>query len=188
MGFLELFIIAVALSMDAFAVSICKGLALPKYRLRHSVIAGSYFGAFQALMPLIGFFIGSQFASAVLHAGHLIAFIVLSAIGINMIRESRSCEPSGKNCGFDFKRMTILSLATSIDALAVGVTFALLEADIVPSVITIGFTTFSISFAGVKLGSVFGIRYKAKAELAGGIILILMGIKLLLEHFGIIHF
>ena len=188
MGFLELFIIAVALSMDAFAVAVCKGLALPRYSIRHSVIAGSYFGIFQALMPLIGFFIGSQFASAVLHIGPLIAFIVLSAIGINMIRESRSCDTAGASCSFGFKRMTILSLATSIDALAVGVTFALLGANIVPSVITIGITTFVISFAGVKLGSVFGVRYKAKAELAGGIILILMGLKLLLEYLGVIHF
>lgn len=188
MSFLELLIIAVGLSMDAFAVAICKGLAQPGYSVRHSVITGAYFGVFQALMPLLGFLIGTQFAACVVAVDHWIAFALLSIIGINMIRESRSCTPENVNRSFGFKRMIVLSLATSIDALAVGVTFAFLKVAIVPAVITIGATTFIISSAGVKIGSVCGERFKSRAELAGGVILMLMGVKILLEHLGVIGF
>lgn len=188
MSFLELLIIAVALSMDAFAVSVCKGLALPQYKFRNSLTAGLYFGTFQALMPLLGYLIGSQFAALILNVGHLVAFAVLIVIGINMIRESRTCDKKNKECSFGFKRMAILSLATSIDAFAIGISFALLQVNIISAVIIIGMTTFIISFAGVKLGNMFGGRYKSKAEFAGGIILIFMGIKILLEHIGIVLF
>jgi len=188
MSFWELMVIAVALSMDAFAVAVCKGLSVKEYSIKHSFVAGGYFGTFQALMPLIGYLLGTQFAAHIIQFDHWIAFVLLSIIGINMIRESRCCTVSDASCSFGFKRMTILSLATSIDALAIGVTFAFLKVSIVPAVITIGITTFAISFVGVKIGSVFGVKYKSKAELAGGIILILMGIKILLEHLGIIHF
>ena len=181
-------VIAVALSMDALAVAVCKGLSVKEYKVRHSVIAGGYFGAFQAFMPLLGYLLGTQFAAHIIEFDHWIAFALLSIIGINMIRESRCCTANNLSCSFGFKRMAILSLATSIDALAIGVTLAFLQVSIVPAVLTIGITTFVISFLGVKLGSVFGVKYKSKAELTGGIILILMGIKILLEHLGIINF
>ncbi|MFA5676401.1 MAG: manganese efflux pump MntP family protein [Christensenellales bacterium] len=188
MNFWELVIIAIALSMDAFAVAVCKGLALPQYKVHNSIAAGLYFGIFQAFMPLLGYIIGSQFTVLILNVGHLIAFAVLTIIGINMIRESKSCANENKDCSFGFKRMVILSLATSIDAFAIGISFAFLKADISSALITIGITTFIISFAGVKLGNMFKGRYKSKAETAGGIILILMGVKMLLEHFGIVSF
>lgn len=188
MSFWELLIIAVGLSMDAFAVAVCKGLSTPQYKIRHSVITGAYFGAFQALMPLLGFLLGTQFADHIIEVDHWIAFALLSIIGINMIRESRSCATSSTSCSYGFRRMTILSLATSIDALAIGITFAFLQVAIVPAVLTIGVTTFVISFLGVRIGSVFGGRLKSKAELAGGLILILMGVKILLEHLGVINF
>ncbi len=187
MHYFELLIIAAGLSMDAFAVAVCKGLAQHQHSVKNSLITGVYFGGFQALMPLLGFLLGRQFADAIKTVDHWIAFTLLVIIGLNMIRESRSCDiKAGQS--FGFKSMVPLALATSIDALAIGVTFAFLNVDIVPAVLTIGVVTFSISFAGVKLGSVFGSRFKSKAEITGGAILILMGIKILLEHLGVICF
>ncbi|MDR0924716.1 MAG: manganese efflux pump MntP family protein [Hungatella sp.] len=183
MSLLELFIIAVALSMDAFAVSICKGLCMPKMNWNNGVIAGLYFGGFQSGMPLIGYFLGSQFKEAITSFDHWIAFILLGVIGIGMIKESFSkeveeCEVSPMAP----KNMIPLAIATSIDALAVGVTFAFLQVQIVPAVSFIGVTTFTLSILGVKVGNVFGTRYKSKAEFAGGLILILMGVKILVQH------
>uniref|UniRef100_UPI0006D1FEB7 manganese efflux pump n=1 Tax=Clostridium sp. NkU-1 TaxID=1095009 RepID=UPI0006D1FEB7 len=183
MSLLELFIIAVALSMDAFAVSICKGLCMPKMNWNNGVIAGLYFGGFQSGMPLIGYFLGSQFKEAITSFDHWIAFILLGVIGIGMIKESFSkeveeCEVSPMAS----KNMIPLAIATSIDALAVGVTFAFLQVQIVPAVSFIGATTFTLSVLGVKVGNVFGTRYKSKAEFAGGLILILMGVKILVQH------
>ena len=181
MGFIELFILAVGLSMDAFAVSICKGLSVQRLRPRHALICGAYFGGFQALMPLIGWLLGRQFEELIKSIDHWIAFGLLVLIGANMIRESFGKDEE-VNDSFSFKTMLPLAIATSIDALAVGVTFAFLEVQIVPAISLIGVTTFVISAAGVKRGNVFGTKYKSKAELAGGIILILLGIKILIEH------
>ena len=181
MGFIELFILAVGLSMDAFAVSICKGLSVQRLRPRHALICGAYFGGFQALMPLIGWLLGRQFEELIKSIDHWIAFGLLVLIGANMIRESFGKDEE-VNDSFSFKTMLPLAVATSIDALAVGVTFAFLEVQIVPAILLIGVTTFAISAAGVKIGNVFGAKYKSKAELAGGIILILLGIKILIEH------
>lgn len=186
MNDLELLIIAVGLSMDAFAVAVCKGLAQHQHSVKNSLVTGLYFGGFQALMPLIGYFLGTRFADAISSVDHWIAFALLGIIGVNMIRESRSCDVKAGG-SFGFKSMVVLSLATSIDALAVGVTFAFLRVDIMAAILFIGAITFGISFAGVKLGSVFGSRFKAKAEIAGGVILILMGLKILLEHLGVIR-
>lgn len=185
MSLLELFIIAVALSMDAFAVSICKGLCMPKMNWNNGVIAGLYFGGFQSGMPLIGYLLGSQFKEAITAFDHWIAFILLGAIGCNMIKESFSKEEEEEECDCSPmapKNMIPLAIATSIDALAVGVTFAFLQVQIVPAVSFIGATTFTLSTLGVKVGNVFGTRYKSKAEFAGGLILILMGIKILTQH------
>lgn len=181
MGFIELFILAVGLSMDAFAVSICKGLSVQRLRPRHALICGAYFGGFQALMPLIGWLLGRQFEELIKSIDHWIAFGLLVLIGANMIRESFGKDEE-VNDSFSFKTMLPLAIATSIDALAVGVTFAFLEVQIVPAILLIGVTTFAISAAGVKIGNVFGAKYKSKAELAGGMILILLGIKILIEH------
>lgn len=181
MGFIELFILAVGLSMDAFAVSICKGLSVQRLRPRHAIIAGAYFGGFQALMPLIGWLLGRQFEELIKSIDHWIAFGLLVIIGANMIRESFGKDEE-VNDSFSFKTMLPLAIATSIDALAVGVTFAFLDVQIVTAILLIGVTTFAISAAGVKIGNVFGAKYKSKAELAGGIILILLGIKILIEH------
>ena len=181
MGLLELFLIAVGLSMDAFAVSVCKGLSVRTLKAKHAVICGLYFGGFQLLMPLIGFALGVRFQSLITSIDHWIAFILLSLIGINMIRESGG-EAENLDACFTFKAMLPLAIATSIDALAVGVTFAFLKVQIIPAVSFIGITTFVISCAGVLIGNRFGARYKSKAELAGGIVLILMGVKILLEH------
>ena len=185
MGFTELFIIALGLSMDAFAVSVCKGLSVKKLSLRHTLIAGAYFGGFQALMPLLGYFLGVQFESLIQSVDHWVAFALLSVIGMNMIRESRG-DPEELDASFAFKAMLPLAIATSIDALAVGITFAFLQVDILVAVCLIGATTFILSALGVKIGHVFGAKYKAKAQLAGGIVLIVMGLKILLEHLGVI--
>lgn len=182
MSLLELFIIAVGLSMDAFAVSICKGLSMCKMSWKNAMIVGLYFGGFQAVMPFFGYLLGSQFKNAIINIDHWIAFILLSVIGINMIREALSSEEESCDASLDFSNMLILAVATSIDALAVGVTFAFLQVSIVPAVSFIGITTFALSVAGVKAGNVFGCRYKSKAEFAGGSILLLMGIKILVEH------
>ena len=184
MGLFSLLIIAIGLSMDAFAVSICKGLALKKAPLKKAMIAGLWFGGFQALMPLIGYLLGSQFERYITNLDHWIAFLLLSLIGGNMLKESFSKEEEA-NDSFALKEMFILSLATSIDALAVGVTFAFLRVDIIPAVLFIGIITFLLSTLGVKIGNLFGSRFKSKAEFAGGLILILMGIKILLEHLGV---
>lgn len=183
MSLAELFIIAVGLSMDAFAVSVCKGLAMNRMNWKHAGIIGLYFGGFQALMPLLGYLLGVNFKNAIASIDHWIAFVLLSFIGINMIREALSKEED--ECPTDDIRvqtMTMLAVATSIDALAVGVTFAFLNVQIVPAISFIGITTFTLSIIGVKIGNVFGTRYKSKAELAGGLILVGMGIKILVEH------
>lgn len=186
MGFLELFLIAVGLSMDAFAVAICKGLSVRKLKLSHMLITGAYFGVFQAVMPIVGYYLGQTFESYITSFDHWIAFVLLSLIGANMIRESFSKEEDEYNASFSFKTMLPLAVATSIDALAVGVTFGLMQGvNIFSAVGLIGVTTFVLSFVGVKIGNVFGSKYKSKAELVGGIILILMGIKILLEHLGV---
>ena len=186
MGFFELFLIAVGLSMDVFAVAICKGLSVRKLKLSHMLITGAYFGVFQAVMPLIGYYLGQTFESYITSFDHWIAFVLLSLIGANMIRESFSKEEDEQNASFSFKTMLPLAVATSIDALAVGVTFGLMQGvNIFSAVGLIGVTTLVLSFVGVKIGNVFGSKYKSKAELVGGIILILMGIKILLEHLGV---
>ena len=186
MSLWELFVIAVGLSMDAFAVSICKGLSVRRLKLKHVLIAGLYFGGFQALMRLLGYFLGKQFQSLLTSADHWIAFILLGLIGFNMIREARNGDEENLNDSMGVKAMLPLAVATSIDALAVGITFAFLQVQIAPAVSFIGVTTFLLSAAGVKIGNVFGMKYKAKAELFGGIVLILMGLKILLEHLGIL--
>jgi len=182
MSYLELFAIAVGLSMDAFAVSICKGLSVRRLRPRHNLICGLYFGGFQALMPVIGWLLGRQFESLIKSVDHWIAFALLVLIGANMIREAVKNEEENLNDSFSPKTMLPLAVATSIDALAVGVTFAFLDVEIVPAVSMIGATTFILSAIGVKIGNVFGTKYKSKAELVGGIVLIAMGIKILIEH------
>ena len=178
MSLIELFIIAVGLSMDAFAVSICKGLSMQKMSWKNAVIVGLYFGGFQAGMPLIGYILGSQFKNAITSIDHWIAFILLGIIGFNMIRESLNQEEECVDCSVSPGNMILLAIATSIDALAVGVTFAFLQVRIVPAVSFIGSTTFILS----KVGNVFGTKYKSKAEFAGGLILVIMGVKILLEH------
>ncbi|MDD6843982.1 MAG: manganese efflux pump MntP family protein [Clostridia bacterium] len=184
MGFWELFILAVGLSMDAFAVSVCKGLSLGKIKAKHMCLAGIWFGGFQALMPLVGYFLGSFFADVITKYSHWIAFALLAFLGAKMIKESFESEELDDNMGW--KTMLVLAVATSIDASAVGVTFAFLDVNILFAVILIGVTTFAFSAAGVKIGSVFGEKYKSKAEIAGGIILILIGLKILLDGLGII--
>lgn len=187
MGLIELFLIAVGLSMDAFAVSVCKGLAMKESTWKAGCIAGVWFGGFQGLMPVIGYLLGVQFKEVIVSVDHWIAFILLGIIGGNMVKEAvtekDACDMNA-NASLDIKTMLPLAVATSIDALAVGVTFAFLQAPIIPAVTFIGIVTFTISVAGVKIGNIFGTKYQAKAELAGGIILILMGIKILLEHLG----
>ncbi len=186
MTLLNLFLIAVGLSMDAFAVSVCKGLAMEKAPLKKAAVAGIWFGGFQALMPLIGYLLGSQFEKNITSIDHWIAFVLLALIGGNMIRESFSGQEEETSGTMHFKEMLLLAVATSIDALAVGITFAFLRVDILPAVSFIGIITFVLSIVGIKVGNVFGSRYKSKAELAGGIILILIGVKILLEHLGIL--
>lgn len=190
MNLIELFILAVGLSMDAFAVAVCKGLAMKKTTLKKAGIVGLYFGAFQAFMPLVGYMLGVGFRDKITAIDHWITFILLLLIGANMIKEGMGgdcdCCCETKDESLDFKSMIVLAIATSIDALAVGVTFAFLKVDIIPAVSFIGIVTLLISMSGVKIGSVFGSKYKSKAELAGGAILILIGIKILLEHLGII--
>ena len=188
MGIAELFVLAVGLSMDAFAVSICKGLSLGKIQFKHMCIAGAWFGGFQALMPLIGYFLGSFFSDMITQYSHWVAFVLLAIFGGYMIKESfgkEECEDCGGN-SMSFKSMLMLAIATSIDALAVGVSLAFLNVSIVPAVSFIGVTTFILSAAGVKIGSIFGTRYKSKAEVFGGVVLVLIGLKILLEGLGVI--
>ena len=186
MGLFSLFIIAVGLSMDACAVAICKGLAMQKAPWKKAMIVGLWFGGFQGLMPAIGYVLGSQFERYIVNIDHWIAFILLSIIGGNMIKEALSKEEECADASLAVKDMFLLAVATSIDALAVGVTFAFLQVDILPAVTFIGVITFTLSTLGVKVGNIFGCRFKSKAELAGGIILIIMGTKILLEHLGVL--
>lgn len=185
MSILDLFILAVGLSMDAFAVSVCKGLSLGKIKPKHMCIAGAWFGGFQALMPLIGYFLGSFFAEMIEKYDHWVAFVLLAIIGGNMIKESFDKDEK-VDSSMDVKSMLLLAIATSIDALAVGVTFAFLQVQIVPAVSFIGVITFIFSAVGIKIGSLFGTKYKSKAELFGGIVLVLIGIKILLEGIGVL--
>ena len=184
MGLIELFLIAVGLSMDAFAVSVCKGLAMPKCTFKKAAIVGLWFGGFQALMPAIGYILGAQFQEAIASIDHWIAFVLLALIGGNMIHEALDNDEEEADASLNVKTMFLLAVATSIDALAIGITFAFLKVNIIPAVCFIGIVTFIISFAGVKIGNVFGARYKNKAAIVGGIILILLGLKILLEHLG----
>lgn len=184
MGLIELFLIAVGLSMDAFAVSVCKGLAMPKCTFKKAAIVGLWFGGFQALMPAIGYILGAQFQEAIASIDHWIAFVLLALIGGNMIHEALDNDEEEADASLNVKTMFLLAVATSIDALAIGITFAFLKVNIIPAVCFIGIVTFIISFAGVKIGNVFGVRYKNKAEIVGGVILILLGLKILLEHLG----
>lgn len=195
MGIIELFLLAVGLSMDAFAVSVCKGLAMKKISFKHCAICGIWFGGFQALMPMIGYLLGSQFEKYIVVIAPLIAFVLLGIIGGNMIREACSKEEEKTEVGLDVKTMFMMAIATSIDALAVGITFACVPVRLFETsellntfiaVIVIGVTTFILSCVGVKVGNVFGTKYKSKAEFAGGLILILLGTKIILEHFGVL--
>lgn len=170
--------------MDAFAVSVCKGLAMPKCTFKKAAIVGLWFGGFQALMPAIGYILGAQFQEAIASIDHWIAFVLLALIGGNMIHEALDNDEEEADASLDVKTMFLLAVATSIDALAIGITFAFLKVSIIPAVCFIGIVTFIISFAGVKIGNVFGARYKNKAEIVGGVILILLGLKILLEHLG----
>ena len=182
MSLTELFIIAVGLSMDAFAVAVCKGLAMPRMSWKGAGVVGLYFGGFQGAMPFIGYLLGTRFRDAITAYDHWIAFILLALIGGNMIKESLETEEECPDASLDVRSMTLLAVATSIDALAVGVTFAFLKVPILQAVTLIGLTTLVLSCLGVKIGSVFGNRFQSKAELAGGIILMVMGLKILLEH------
>lgn len=183
MSFITLFTLAVGLSMDAFAVSVCKGLALRKARFRHMLVVGLWFGGFQALMPAIGYVLGAQFSEYIADFDHWIAFVLLGLIGASMIREALGKDEEEKeDACLDVKTMFFLAVATSIDALAVGVTLAFLKVDVVKSVLFIGAVTFLLSAAGLRIGNIFGTKYKSKAELLGGMILIFLGIKILAEH------
>ena len=185
MGLFDLFLIALGLSMDAFAVAICKGLSVKKVSVKHGLIVGLYFGGFQAGMPLLGYLLGSSFAKYIKAYDHWVAFVLLGIIGINMIRESREKEEE-LNASFGVKAMLPMAVATSIDALAVGISFACMEVQIGWAVTFIGVITFTLSAIGVKIGNHFGVKYKSKAELCGGIVLILLGCKILLEHLGVL--
>ncbi len=188
MNLVELFLIAVGLSMDAFAVAVCKGLSMKSMDKKRALVIALYFGSFQALMPLIGYFLGVRFQGKINSIDHWIAFFLLCIIGINMLKEAFGGEEEECDDAVDVKSMVLLALATSIDALAVGITFAFLNVDIVPAVSFIGVITFILSFVGVKIGNVFGRKYKKKAEFTGGIILIIIGTKILLEHLGVLSF
>lgn len=186
MGLGELILIAVSLSMDAFAVSVCKGLSIRTLRWRDAVVVGLYFGIFQALMPAVGYTLGSAFADAVTHIDHWIAFFLLGAIGVNMVRESLKKDADDCDPSLRFRDMIVLAVATSIDALAIGVSFAFLRVDVLPAVSLIGAVTFLLSMLGVRLGHLFGARFKSKAEFFGGAVLILLGLKILLDHLGVL--
>ena len=188
MSLYELFILAVGLSMDAFSVAVCKGLSTNRLQKKHYFLVGAWFGGFQALMPAIGYFLGSTFKKYIDSYDHWIAFVLLGLIGANMLREAFSKkEDEDKSDSFSVKAMFILAVATSIDALAVGVSFALLpQVNITAAVLFIGVITFALSAVGLKVGNVFGAKYKSKAEIVGGVILILIGLKILLEHLGVL--
>lgn len=182
MGLLDIIATAVALSMDAFAVSISKGVSLKKVHTRHCLTAGLYFGGFQAIMPLLGFFLAGTFAEYIKRFDHWIAFVLLVLIGVNMLRECFSKEKDEQNDSFSFGTMLPLAIATSIDAMATGVSFAFTDTDIWMAIALIGTATFLFSAVGVKIGNLFGLKYQAKAEFFGGALLVLMGIKILVEH------
>ncbi len=186
MGFLELFLIAVGLSMDAFAVAICQGLSMGNRNLGRCALVALFFGGFQALMPLVGYTLGVQFQAYITSVDHWLAFLLLSFIGLKMIHEARKPREEKKCTNLSLKSLILLSIATSIDALAVGITFAFLQVNILPAAALIGVTTFLFSLLGTGIGNVFGARYQAKAELTGGVILIGMGLRILLSHLGIL--
>lgn len=186
MSLLEILLISIGLAMDAFAVSICKGLAMRKMNWKKAIIIGLYFGIFQAIMPIIGYYIGGSFQSLVTNIDHWIILGLLVFIGGNMIKESFENEKAEANDNIDIKTMMILAIATSIDALAVGITFAFFEIDLISVVLAIGIITFILSVIGVKIGNKFGAKYERKSEFVGGLILIIIGIKVLMEHLGII--
>lgn len=188
MSFVELILISIGLAMDAFAVSICKGISLKSMNWKKAGIIGLYFGGFQALMPLIGYLLGTGFESIVTSIDYIIAFVLLVFLGVNMIKEAYSDEEEKKDDDVEFKTMIVLAIATSIDALAVGVTFAFLKVNILIAISLIGIITFIMSIFGTKIGNKFGDKYEKKAMIMGGIILILLGTKILLEHMGIINF
>lgn len=183
---IEIVLIAVALAMDAFAVSVCKGLAMQKITFKKAAIVGLWFGGFQTLMPTVGYFLGSAFAEKIEAVDHWVAFILLAIIGVNMIREAMSKDEEKIDASLDVKTMFLMAVATSIDALAVGITFVLEGENIAVSAILIGVITFCISALGVKIGSVFGTKYKSKAEFVGGVVLVGIGLKILLEGIGVI--
>lgn len=190
MGFLELFLIAIGLSADAFSVSVCKGLNMRKLNLKHAYLIALFFGVFQAVMPLIGYLLGTGFSEYIEKFDHWIAFALLAFIGGKMVIEAireKDGGPEEKTDALSTGELTVLAIATSIDALAVGITFAFLKVNILPSVLLIGVTTFALSLGGVLLGNRFGAKYKTKAEIAGGVILVLIGLKILLEHLGVIN-
>ena len=186
MELFEIVVIGIGLAMDAFAVSVCKGLSMKKIEWKKAIIIALYFGIFQALMPVLGFFLGSAFSTFVQQVDHWIAFILLAIIGGNMIKESNDDEEEKRNSNIDVKTMIGLAVATSIDALAVGVTFAFFEVNLLLAISIIGIITFVLSVIGVIIGNKFGDKFQNRAELAGGIILIIIGIKILIEHLGII--
>ena len=188
MEFVELFLLAVGLSMDAFAVSVCKGLFMKRATVRAQLTCGVWFGGFQALMPLIGYFLGTLFIDAIQTFDHWIAFALLVIIGVNMLREALSGEEDGDtDADLSVITMFVLAVATSIDALAVGISLAMAgNVNILQAVLLIGVTTFALSALGVKVGNLFGSRYEKRAEIVGGVILILLGVKILLEHLGVI--
>ena len=186
MGILEISLISVGLAMDAFSVAICKGLSMRKFELKKAIIIGLYFGIFQGIMPIIGFLIGNTFVEVIEKYDHWIAFVLLGIIGANMIREAFDKDDCETNDKVDFKTMIWLAIATSIDALTVGITFSMFKANIYLAALLIGAITFSLSIIGVMIGNKFGCKYKSKAEITGGIVLILIGIKILIEHLGII--
>lgn len=191
MGFLEILFIGVGLSADAFSVAVCKGLNMRKLNLKHGYIIALFFGGFQALMPIIGYLLGAGFSDYIAAFDHWIAFVLLAFIGGKMVIEAirdKDGENEEKSDSLKLGELTVMAIATSIDALAVGITFAFLDVNIIPAAVIIGVTTFALSLAGVLIGNRFGAKYKNKAELAGGIILILIGLKILLEHLGVINF
>lgn len=182
MTLFEIVLVGVGLSMDAFAVSICKGLSMKKLKWKNAVIVGAYFGIFQAIMPLSGYLLGTTFSDLVISIDHWIAFILLAVIGGKMLKEAYSNNEEDENDNFDFKTMLVLAIATSIDALAIGITFAFFEINIIKAISIIGFLTFTISAIGVIIGNKFGHKFQGKAEILGGVILILIGLKILVEH------
>ena len=182
MTLFEIILVGIGLSMDAFAVSICKGLSMKKLKWKNAVIVGAYFGLYQAIMPLSGYLLGTTFSDLVISIDHWIAFILLTTIGGKMLKEAYSNNEQDENDKLDFKTMLVLAIATSIDALAIGITFAFFEINIIKAISIIGFLTFTISAIGVIIGNKFGHKFQGKAEILGGVILILIGLKILVEH------